>query len=61
MKTQLWENLLMAALGEVASTREKMDDLFVRHTYLTAVIGMVVVSVVFFLLTVRRLRKMDVV
>ena len=42
VKTQLWRNLLMAALGEVASTEAKMDDLFVRHTYLTAVIGMVV-------------------
>ena len=42
VKTQLWRNLLMAALGEVASTPSKMDDLFVRHTYLTAVIGMVV-------------------
>ncbi len=42
VKTQLWENLLIAALGEVASTEEKMNDLFVRHTYLTAVIGMVV-------------------
>ena len=42
VKTQLWRNLLMAALGEVASTKAKMDDLFVRHTYLTSVIGMVV-------------------
>ncbi len=42
VKTQLWRNLLMAALGEVASTDEDMDDLFVRHTYLTAIIGMVV-------------------
>ena len=42
VKTQLWRNLLMAALGEVASTEAKMDDLFVRHSYLTAVIGMVV-------------------
>ncbi len=42
VKRQLWENLLTAALGEIASTPEAMDDLFVRHTYLTAVIGMVV-------------------
>ena len=27
VKTQLWRNLLMAALGEVASTEAKMDDL----------------------------------
>ena len=42
VKTQLWQNLLTAALGEMASTDDQMDDLFVRHTYLTAVIGMVV-------------------
>ncbi len=42
VKTRLWRNLLMAALGEVAATDDDMDDLFVRHTYLTAVIGMVV-------------------
>ena len=42
VKIQLWQNLLTAALGEMASTPDQMDDLFVRHTYLTAVIGMVV-------------------
>ena len=42
VKRQLWEDLLRAALGEIAGTPEAMDDLFVRHTYLTAVVGMVV-------------------
>ena len=42
VKRQLWENLLTAALGEVARTPIQLDDLFVRHTYLSAVIGMVV-------------------
>ena len=42
VKRQLWQNLLTAALGEVASAPAQLDDLFVRHTYLTAVIGMVV-------------------
>ena len=42
VKRQLWQNLLTAALGEIASNPTQMDDLFVRHTYLTAVIGMVV-------------------
>ena len=42
VKRQLWENLLTAALGEIAGTPEAMDDLFVRHTYLGAVVGMVV-------------------
>ncbi len=42
VKRQLWENLLKAALGEIARSSPELDDLFVRHTYLTAVIGMVV-------------------
>ena len=42
VKRQLWQNLLTAALGEIGSTPAQLDDLFVRHTYLTAVIGMVV-------------------
>ncbi len=42
IKRQLWENLLTAALGEIARSSPQLDDLFVRHTYLSAVIGMVV-------------------
>ena len=42
VKRQLWFDLLRAALGEVASSQEQLDDLFVRHTYLSMVIGMVV-------------------
>ena len=42
VKRRLWNDLLRAALGEVAHTTEQMDDLFVRHTYLSMVIGMVV-------------------
>ena len=42
IKRQLWQNLLAAALGEIASSPTQLDDLFVRHTYLTAVSGMVV-------------------
>ena len=42
VKRQLWENLLTAALGEIARSSAQLDDLFVRHTYLSAVIGMVV-------------------
>ena len=42
VKRQLWQNLPTAALGEIASTPTQLDDLFVRHTYLSAVIGMVV-------------------
>ena len=42
VKRRLWHDLLRAALGEIASDEAQMDDLFVRHTYLTAVVGMVV-------------------
>ena len=42
VKRRLWRDLLQTALGEIARTDEEMDDLFVRHTYLSAVIGMVV-------------------
>ncbi|MYE41563.1 MAG: N-6 DNA methylase [Chloroflexi bacterium] len=38
----MWENLLTAALGEIARSSAQLDDLFVRHTYLSAVIGIVV-------------------
>ena len=42
VKRQLWQTLLTAALGEIAFDEAELDNLFVRHTYLTAVIGMVV-------------------
>ena len=42
VKRQLWENLLTAALGEIARSSAQLDDLFVRHTYLSAVICVVV-------------------
>ena len=42
VKRRLWHDLLLTALGEIARTEAEMDDLFVRHTYLSAVIGMVV-------------------
>ena len=42
VKRQLWHDLLRTALGEVASNSVEMDDLFIRHTYLSAVIGIAV-------------------
>ena len=42
VKRRLWEDLLRAALGEVAGTPDALDDLFIRHTYLGAVIGIAV-------------------
>ena len=42
VKVRLWGNLLRAALGEAVGETEDIDDLFVRHTYLSMVVGMVV-------------------
>ena len=42
VKRQLWHDLLRTALGEVARSSRELDALFIRHTYLSAVIGMVV-------------------
>ena len=68
VKRRLWYDLLRTALGEIAYTTdgmesplhhdtEEMDDLFVRHTYLSAVIGMVVQAS--FGIDVRRLAETD--
>ena len=69
VKRQLWYDLLRTALGEVAYTTEgmthevrypdteEMDDLFVRHTYLSAVIGMVVQAS--FGIDIRQLAEVD--
>ena len=68
VKRRLWYDLLRTALGEIAYTTEgmdsplhhdteEMDDLFVRHTYLSAVIGMVVQAS--FGIDIRRLAETD--
>ena len=57
VKRQLWQDLLTTALGEVAGEATQMDDLFVRHTYLTAVVGMVVQAR--FGIDIRRLAETD--
>ena len=57
VKRQLWYDLLRTALGEIAGGDEGMDDLFVRHTYLGAVIGMVVQAS--FGIDIRRLAETD--
>lgn len=57
IKRRLWSDLLRAALGEAASTAEDADDLFVRHTYLTTVIGIVVQAS--FGIDIRRLAERD--
>ena len=44
VKRELWRRLLTAALGVVAEEEPDLDHLFVRHTYLSAVVGMAVQS-----------------
>ena len=43
VKRELWEMLLGVALGEVAGV--DLDDLFLRHTYLVSVVGMITQAV----------------
>ena len=43
VKRELWETLLGVALGEIAGV--DIDDLFVRHTYLTTIVGMITQAV----------------
>ena len=42
VKRRLWFDLLRAALGEIAPDPAALDSLFIRHTYLSLVIGMAV-------------------
>ena len=40
VKRELWRRLLAAALGEVVEQTDDLDDLFLRHTYLSAMVGL---------------------
>ena len=40
IKRRLWRQLLAAALGEVIEEEANLDDLFLRHTYLSAVVAL---------------------
>ena len=42
VKRRLWFDLLRAALGEIAHDQTALDHLFIRHTYLSLVVGMAV-------------------
>ena len=42
VKRNLWRNLLAAALGEAVEEAPDLHDLFLRHTYLSAVVGLAV-------------------
>ena len=42
LKRDLWRSLLAAALGQVVEEEPDLDQLFVRHTYLSVVVGLAV-------------------
>ena len=42
LKRDLWRSLLAAALGQVVDEEPDLDRLFVRHTYLSVVVGLAV-------------------
>ncbi len=44
VKRELWRRLLTAALGVVVEEEPDLDRLFIRHTYLSVVVGMAVQS-----------------
>ena len=44
VKRDLWRDLLATALGEVVEKEADLDRLFLRHTYLSAVVGLAVQS-----------------
>ena len=44
IKRRLWRQLLAAALGEVIEEEQDLDDLFLRHTYLSAVVALALQS-----------------
>ncbi len=44
VKRELWRSLLAAALGQVVEVDTDLDELFVRHTYLSVVVGLAVQS-----------------
>ena len=44
VKRELWRDLLATALGEVIEEETDLDRLFLRHTYLSAVVGLAVQS-----------------
>ena len=44
IKRRLWRQLLAAALGEVIEHEDNLDDLFLHHTYLSAVVALALQS-----------------
>ena len=57
VKRRLWYDLLRAALGEIAHDQASLDGLFIRHTYLSLVIGVAVQAS--FGIDIRQLAEID--
>ena len=57
VKRRLWYDLLRAALGEIAHDQAALDGLFIRHTYLSLVIGVAVQAS--FGIDIRQLAEID--
>ena len=57
VKQRLWRTLLTTALGELSHTPEELDRLFVNHTYLSIVTGVIVQAS--FGVDVRRIAETD--
>ena len=57
VKQRLWRTLLTTALGELSRTPEELDALFLRHTYLSIVTGIIVQAS--FGIDIRRIAETD--
>ena len=57
VKQRLWRTLLTTALGELSRTPEELDALFINHTYLSIVTGVIVQAS--FGIDVRRIAETD--
>lgn len=57
VKQRLWRTLLTTALGELSRSPEELDALFLRHTYLSIVTGVIVQAS--FGIDVRRIAETD--
>ncbi len=57
VKQDLWQALLETALGELTGSQEELDDLFIRHTHLSIVVGLIVQAS--FGIDIRHLAEID--
>ena len=57
VKQRLWRTLLTTALGELSRSTEELDALFLRHTYLSIITGIIVQAS--FGIDIRRIAETD--